>query len=106
MQKGPNMGNGNSLVPFVVGIALGILFVWFFSLSPISAANEEVAKICHICEQLEHKYRESILLKLYLPEIRKGFDAYYHSESSKDMDNEIIIKWWDKLGEMEGISRP
>lgn len=104
MLKGLNMGNGNSLAPFVVGIVFGILFAWLCSLSPISTANEEMATIFHICEQLEHKYKDDALLKMYLPEIRKGFAAYYHSKSGKDMDNGIIVRWWDKLVEMDEIS--
>lgn len=104
MRKESRMRKGKRIAYFITGFVFGVLGVWVFSLPSILASNAKMMKICQICEQLEVKYKGDKLLKTYFSEIAKGFDAYYRSKSSKRMDNEIIVKWWDRLNAMEQVS--
>ena len=95
------MKSFKSIAAFVLGLTLSAFVPWMFCSSSISASDAEMKRIFLLCEQLEIRYKTNIFLQKYFSEIRKGLNEYYHSNSSKHMNNEIIVKWWDKLNEMD-----
>lgn len=94
------MKSCKSTMAFTLGLILSAFVTLIFFSSSISASDAEMSRISLLCEQLEIRNRENRFLKLYFSEIRKGLNEYYQS-NSKHVNNEIIVKWWDKLSEMD-----
>ena len=95
------MKSFRSIITFALGLILSAFLPWIFCSSSISASDAEMKRIFLLCEQLEFRHKKNKLLQVYFSEIRKGLSEYYHSNSSKNMNNELIVKWWDKLSEMD-----
>lgn len=106
LQKKLSMKSFKSIIVFSFGLILSACAYWIFCSSSISESDAEMKRVSILCEQLEFKYKKNEFLQMYFLEIRKGLNQYYYSNSSKQMDNEIIVKWWDKLSQIdEGILR-
>lgn len=95
------MKSFKSIMAFALGLILSAFVPWIFFSPSISASDAEMSRIFLLCEQLEIRHKENKLLQLYFSEIGKGLNEYYRSNSNKHVNNEIIVKWWDKLSEMD-----
>ena len=90
------MKNFKSLFCFLIGVIIGVMWVCRMYSACVASLDSESKAIVSRCDRLHEKYRDNELLCQYFEEMGCAVELYY-SQSN----NEMIIKWWNRLSEME-----